>query len=46
MTFESMMSNGNEFELIPGGRNKKITKFNIEEYIQLVVHLRDGECEE
>ena len=44
MNFVSMMSNGDEVILCQGGDRKTVTKDNVEEYVQLVVELRNGEC--
>ena len=43
--FVTLLSNGKEVELIPGGRNVKVTKANIEEYIRLVVNARINESQ-
>lgn len=41
--FVTLLSNGKEVELMPGGRNIKVTKNNLDEYILLVVNTRINE---
>ena len=37
------LSNGNQVEIVPGGKHKKVTKANLSEYIQSVVNMRLNE---
>lgn len=41
--FVTLLSDGTEVELVPGGRNMRITPENINEYIRLVVSTRINE---
>ena len=43
--FVTLLSNGLQVELVPGGRSKKVTKENLKEYIQLVVSKRLNESQ-
>jgi len=39
----TLLSNGTQVELVPNGRNVKVTKSNLDEYIRLVVDARINE---
>ena len=39
-TFVTLLSNGQQVELIPGGSGVKVTKANIAEYIKAIVNAR------
>lgn len=41
--FVTLLSNGKQVELLPGGRQKRVTKANLKDYIQLVVGKRLNE---
>jgi len=43
LTFTTTLSNGDELELCAGGQEKKVTKANIEEFVELVVKARASE---
>ncbi|CDW82480.1 hect e3 ubiquitin [Stylonychia lemnae] len=43
--FVTLLSNGTQVELIPGGRNTRVTKSNLDEYIRLVVNARINEAQ-
>ena len=39
-----MLSDGSEVELEEGGRNKALTKDNLDEFIKLMIHTRINEA--
>jgi len=43
--FVTLLSNGKEVELCPGGKSRKVTKANMEEYISLIINVRLNESE-
>lgn len=43
--FVTLLSNGTQVELIPGGKNVKVTKQNLNEYIRLIVSARLNESQ-
>lgn len=43
--FVTLLSNGKEVELCPGGKTRKVTKANMEEYINSIVNVRLNEAE-
>ena len=44
MHFTAILSNGEEVELIPGGRSHRVTFSNLREYIDRTVEVRLSEC--
>ena len=43
--FVTSLSDGNEVELVPGGKNRVLTKDNADEFVQLVMAKRLNESE-
>ena len=43
--FVTLLSNGKEVELCPGGKGRKVTKANMEEYISSIINVRLNESE-
>ena len=43
--FVTLLSNGKEIELCPGGKARKVTKANMEEYISSIINVRLNESE-
>ena len=44
LNFTTILSNGEEIELIPGGRNVRVNFSNIKDYIQKTLTARFNEC--
>jgi len=41
--FTTLLSDGKEVELCPGGKNRQVTFDNVQEYIELIIEVRLNE---